>query len=465
MLKECYSHIKEMLKAVEAAIDSFSFRHRRLIRRIANHRFLVHLSARPLWLGSCPSRRGNARQNCEKFICPIPKRVSRFFELKASNLPERRIPSIFVLIFLLAAAVMPVFSPGQTRSVERDHAGSPQVIPSNVAATTRPTNDMTGSTLSDLKRSAESGIAAAQNHLAYLYTCGRGVDRDYKEAVRWYRAAAARGFAAAKYNLGAMFEHGIGVPQDYQKAVAYYRAAAEQGHVLAKARLGLMYQRGWGVRKDLTEAMRSYRAAAEQGNAGAQSNLGDGYFKGLGLPRDPLQAASWYRKAAEQGFAPAENNLGALYHHGWGLEKDYVQALYWYRRAAQQRLAAGENSLGVMYEDGLGVEKDYREAAYWFRAAAEQGESGGQFDLATLYAEGRGVPLDYVSAYVWYSLAASQGDRLSSRKLKELGKLMTPRQLEDARIRVAGEQEQKALTVDCENDCDGRVPDSTLLLE
>src|SRR5215469_4754029 len=147
MLKECYSRIKEMLKTVEAAIDNFSFRHCGLIRRIANHRFLVHLSARPLWHGSCPSRRSNARQSCERFMCPIPKRVSRIFELKASTLPERRIPSIFVLIFLLAAVVRPVFSPGQTRSVEADHAGRPQVIPSHVAATARPANDITGGTL------------------------------------------------------------------------------------------------------------------------------------------------------------------------------------------------------------------------------------------------------------------------------------------------------------------------------
>src|SRR5262249_21488500 len=126
-----------------------------------------------------------------------------------------------------------------------------------------------------------------------------------------------------------------------------------------------------------------------------------------------------------------------LYHHGWGLEQNYTQALYWYRQAAQHRLAAGENSVGVMYLDGLGVEVDYRAAASWFEAAAEHGDRAGQFDLASLYSLGRGVPLDYVRAYFWYSLAATQGDERSAHHLKQLAKLMTPRQISEARTRLS----------------------------
>jgi hypothetical protein len=93
-----------------------------------------------------------------------------------------------------------------------------------------------------------------------------------------------------------------------------------------------------------------------------------------------------------------------------------------------------------MYEDGLGVPKDYPQAARWYRSAAEQGDLNGQYDLATLYAAGRGIPLDYESAYVWFSLAASSGHAPSARQLKNLSKLMTPRQIQEAEAKLAAQR-------------------------
>jgi TPR repeat protein len=293
---------------------------------------------------------------------------------------------------------------------------------------------------SELKRSAESGDALAQNNLAYLYTFGLDEPQDYREAARWYASSAAQGFAAAQYNLGTLYERGLGVPRDLSKAARWYRAAAEQDHVLAQSRLGLMYESGWGLPKDSREAMHWYRVAADQGDRAAQCNLAYGYFSGRGVPRDLLEAAKWFGKAAEQGMPAAQNNLAALYHHGWGQAKDYQEALRWYRAAAEQGLAEAMNNLGVMYEDGLGVEKDCLQAAKWYRAAANQGDATGQYDLATLYAAGRGLPLDYVSAYVWYSLAASSGDERSIRRLESLSKLMTPRQLQQAQASLSAQK-------------------------
>ena len=119
------------------------------------------------------------------------------------------------------------------------------------------------------------------------------------------------------------------------------------------------------------------------------------------------------------------------------MKTDYPQALYWYRKAAETGIPQAANGLGVMYQDGLGVNRDFQQAATWFRKAAEQGDVQGQFDLANLYMAGRGVPLDYVRAYFWYSLAASSGDNLSALQLKELRKLMTPRQVTDAQTLIA----------------------------
>ena|SRR5882672_4554387 len=133
-----------------------------------------------------------------------------------------------------------------------------------------------------------------------------------------------------------------------------------------------------------------------------------------------------------------------MYHHGLGQERDYVQAMYWYRKATEHELPGAQTNLGVMYEDGSGVNKDYSQAAHWYGAAAENGDARGQYNLASLYMAGKGVPLDYVSAYIWYSLAESLGDNLSAGQLKDLKRLMTPRQLREAQVRLFDRQSHES---------------------
>ena len=65
-----------------------------------------------------------------------------------------------------------------------------------------------------LRQAAEQGAAQAQNRLGGMYEHGRGVGKDYVEAVRWYRKAAAQGFAGAQNNLGVMYSRGRGVGKD-----------------------------------------------------------------------------------------------------------------------------------------------------------------------------------------------------------------------------------------------------------
>ena len=112
---------------------------------------------------------------------------------------------------------------------------------------------------------ADQGHAAAQNSLGVMYDRGRGVPRDDREAVRWYRLAADQGFAAAQFNLGNMYYFGRGAPRDDREALRWWGLAADQGYTGAQYTLGNMYAR---------EAVRWYRLAADQGHAGAQFRLG-----------------------------------------------------------------------------------------------------------------------------------------------------------------------------------------------
>ena len=66
--------------------------------------------------------------------------------------------------------------------------------------------------------------------------------------------AAEEGQANAEFVMGRRYEDGKGVPRNYFEAMKWYRLAAEQGHAIAQYRLGLMYREGRGIPPDFVEA-------------------------------------------------------------------------------------------------------------------------------------------------------------------------------------------------------------------
>ena len=97
---------------------------------------------------------------------------------------------------------------------------------------------------------AEQGDADAQALLAVVHYNGRGVERDYEEAVRWARLAAEQGNARGQSLLGAAYYSGNGVARDPSEAARLLRLAAEQGVASAQAQLGVLYLNGSGVPQD-----------------------------------------------------------------------------------------------------------------------------------------------------------------------------------------------------------------------
>ena len=310
---------------------------------------------------------------------------------------------------------------------------------------------------------AKKGDAKAQLELGM-----RSVkEKDYAEAVKWFRKAADKGNAEAQCMLGVCYAKGQGVEKDPKQAVGWYRKAADQGQKEAQGNLAQCYTDGQGVPKDLEKAVYWSRKAADQGNANAQNNLGAFYAGGIGgLPKDEKEAVKWYRKAADQGLKEAQYNLGVCYENGQGVTQDYTEALKWYRKAADQGQAMAQFSLGACYLQGIGglpkdekeaerlfkqsipgvrelaekgnmyaqtmlggaylqgiggLPKDEKLAVFWYRKAADQGLKEAQFALGVCYANGLGLPKDLEQAVKWYRKAADQGDEDAKQALKELG--------------------------------------------
>ena len=142
-----------------------------------------------------------------------------------------------------------------------------------------------------LLQKAEAGDKKAQYRLAIAYQEGRGVEKNYFEAAKWYRRSADQGFAAAQSALGFYYRHGLGLPRDAIEAVHWYRVAAEQD---------------W---------------------PSAENNLGVAYTDGIGVARDYRLAFEWFSRAAKHGVSTAYHGLGTLYLTGNGTRQDYAKAV------------------------------------------------------------------------------------------------------------------------------------------
>mgnify|MGYP006415653507 CR=1 FL=1 len=123
-------------------------------------------------------------------------------------------------------------------------------------------NCFEGKDIEDCRVKAEQGDSSAQYNLALMYSNGKGVPQDSKEAAKWYRKSAKQGDQHAQNKLGTMYRYGWGVSRDYQEAVKWYRLAAEQGLAKAQYNLGVMYAKGQGVLKDSVMAHMYWNMAA-----------------------------------------------------------------------------------------------------------------------------------------------------------------------------------------------------------
>ena len=124
-----------------------------------------------------------------------------------------------------------------------------------------------------LRGKAEAGDADAQYALGCRYYEGDGVERDYAEALRWYRKAAGQGHNSGLCDVGFCYRNGHGVKRDYAKAIPYYQQAADQGCPTGAFWLAYAYEHGEGVDKDSDKARHWYEIARERGDEDAAEAL------------------------------------------------------------------------------------------------------------------------------------------------------------------------------------------------
>jgi TPR repeat protein len=152
------------------------------------------------------------------------------------------------------------------------------------------------------------GVAALE--LGEQYLSGRHIEKDYKNAVMWFRAAILKKQPIGYYHLGCCFLRGLGVPQDFAKAFDSFLKGSLTGYINNTIMLGDMFKKGEFVNTDYEYAVRLYQHVFD-------SEL-DLYAKN-----------DFYSIAYGQVCL----RLGECYLNGNGVEKDIEEANYYYAEA------------------------------------------------------------------------------------------------------------------------------------
>ncbi|ELA09021.1 hypothetical protein MOMA_01390 [Moraxella macacae 0408225] len=316
---------------------------------------------------------------------------------------------------------------------------------------------------------AEQGDPEAQYQLGLCYAQGLGVEKNFREAARYWLMASKQNHAYALLYLGKLFEKGAGIPKDYTKAYQCYQVASQHNLSEGKVRLGMLYLQGLGVERSAKKAVNLFIQGAEQGDVVAQYNLAIAYEKGMGgLSQNTGQAIFWYQQAVNQDYEPAKKRLERIgmtnettaeemFKQGVDkLQHDLKKAFAQFEQSAQQNFAKAQYNMGIAYAFGLAdVEtnltksvaylqksakqnyrnahfllgwlyqtqqnlKDEQQALMHYKKASELGHAQAQYALYQMYATGNGVTKNPETALMWLRQSAKQGYGVAYQRLQQL---------------------------------------------
>jgi uncharacterized protein len=134
---------------------------------------------------------------------------------------------------------------------------------------------------------------------------------NFARAAQLLEEAARLGHAKATYALATwhLFGKEPFVRRDYDEAVRLLRLAAAAGVPDAMYDLAVCYEKGKGVAKDEREAFENYLRAAIRDDAKAIFAVGRCLFWGIGVAQDQHIARLWLDRADELGTYEPESSV------------------------------------------------------------------------------------------------------------------------------------------------------------
>ena len=156
------------------------------------------------------------------------------------------------------------------------------------------------------QRAANKGHVGAMYELGMLYfnpPYGE-FEKDFNQAVKYFKISADNGNAEAQYKLGHCYLHGLGNEIDVEKSIKYFEKAALQGHVGAQGALSKVYQKPGFI--NYQKAFYYAKSAADAGYNSAAFYVGNFLLIGRGCQANIDEALKYYRIACKHGHYDAE---------------------------------------------------------------------------------------------------------------------------------------------------------------
>ena len=184
-----------------------------------------------------------------------------------------------------------------------------------------------------------------------------------KKAFDLYKKSAKQRYTEAMYALGICYELGKGVRRNYYQAVYWYICTDENitndimsnpdpiGDAAQAAIRRYFEDEEYAEfvdelldteKAETDDSFAADEEAARSGDAEAQSRLGHRYFYGNGTQRDIVQAIRWYRESAKNGCEAGMLHLAEYYRN----RKQYKEAAKWYRQYVEARIKWRNERLG-----------------------------------------------------------------------------------------------------------------------
>ena len=147
-------------------------------------------------------------------------------------------------------------------------------------------------------------------------------------------------------DVGLCYWYGHIVPKDYRAAVRWYKASAKKKYPAAERNLYICYSQATGVKKDMYKALQWLKKSARHGSSMAQFDLGEYYCDGDFVKKSIHSAKIWLKKSEENALQEENNEtfylLGLLYLYGFDLRPenqpyfiDKNKAIYCFEKSAE----------------------------------------------------------------------------------------------------------------------------------
>lgn len=216
-------------------------------------------------------------------------------------------------------------------------------------------------------------VSTCQYYISLIYFLGLNrIQTDIRRSVYWTRKAVKNGNSEASMQLGTFYELGFGVEKDDKEALKYYKKSND---VEACFKVGTFYFEGKGTDRDHKVALLIFDLVASNVNHGPSYFLmGKIYKEGKdGVQQNYERSIDCFSMAFVFGVPEAATELGISYRNGHGVQKDNQKAIEWFKKGALLGCPKSLYALGLIHFNGDNGAANYGAAFLYFMLSSKRG--------------------------------------------------------------------------------------------